>query len=570
MALQRYFHIFSSWRSSANPSRQQRVFSTTTNSERSDSVPTNNGSEPAPTKNGDGDEMLLTENGSEPSSTLKKTRMRPLTFMLVWLLTILFLGVIGINMGPHWDPKPINQRVISQTKNTKIGSCLGSGCTPTQTYETEREMREVRLRDGVTVPVEVTKPLSGEGKRPGMLFIHGTGTDKPSAFRREANLIASTGIITYVPQKRIDNYSTLHRDYLALARDVNDVFNQMIVASDIDADKSGIYSVSEGCFVSPIVAATNPAIKYVAFISAPVLPIRSQGSYAAQTYMQSIHAPERFSNNLKKILGQNFGAGNLEYFDFNPSPYQQEIHVPVMMLYGTGDKSMPVEQGPVAMREDLRKAGNENLTIRYYEGHDHGLQDKKKKISGQAMQDVSDWVNTLPESSHAEPRIAGDQPDQGFAVPPIVAESLMPIPYLLMLYATVPVLLVLALVMSIVACLRRKGRTVSDILRMLSPSMASGAVLLATLLAYVWYIKQVAYTALNYLQNDLIIRGGFIAVTLLACCAVGAGIRALWKSREMWADISLPVKMAMILNFAWQIGALAILTYLNVFPTLMR
>ena len=42
--------------------------------------------------------------------------------------------------------------------------------------------------------------------------------------------------------------------------------------------------------------------------------------------------------------------------------------VPVLMIYGTGDSSMPLVQGPARIRASLGAGGDDRLTVRYYRG----------------------------------------------------------------------------------------------------------------------------------------------------------------------------------------------------------
>lgn len=78
----------------------------------------------------------------------------------------------------------------------------------------------VALDGGKTVNAIVREPLDAPADRPACLFLHGSGTGKSSeAFGDVANAMASAGITTLVPDKRLDNYTMLHRDYVSSAHD---------------------------------------------------------------------------------------------------------------------------------------------------------------------------------------------------------------------------------------------------------------------------------------------------------------------------------------------------------------
>ena len=76
---------------------------------------------------------------------------------------------------------------------------------------------------------------------------------------------------------------------------------------------------------------------------------------AADTYLRNLGAPERFIGVIPRLVGQDFGADTFKYIDFDVSKYQRQMDMPVFMLYGTGDMSMPTIQGPQILRDDLAR-----------------------------------------------------------------------------------------------------------------------------------------------------------------------------------------------------------------------
>lgn len=133
----------------------------------------------------------------------------------------------------------------------------------------------------------------------------------------------------------------------------------------------------------------------------------------AVLYLRNLDAPQQILSAIPKLIGQDFGDDTFEYIDFDVSVYQKQMTMPVFMLYGTGDMSMPTVQGPLVTREDLDEAGNSDLTVRYYKDADHGLQVDKVLVM-QAMQDTADWVNGLPDTADALPHVARAQPEQDY------------------------------------------------------------------------------------------------------------------------------------------------------------
>ena len=146
------------------------------------------------------------------------------TTALALLLTMV-LCALGNAMAPKWQVEPFTDHITLTTTNTAIqavdpatGAVLK---TPQEgAYRTKETHITVALDGGKTVNAIVREPLDAPADRPACLFLHGSGTGKSSeAFGDVANAMASAGITTLVPDKRLDNYTMLHRDYVSSAHD---------------------------------------------------------------------------------------------------------------------------------------------------------------------------------------------------------------------------------------------------------------------------------------------------------------------------------------------------------------
>ncbi|MBR5950081.1 MAG: alpha/beta hydrolase, partial [Actinomycetaceae bacterium] len=271
--------------------------------------------------------------------------------LLLWSMLVIALGLWGTLAGPTWNPQPLSGALTPEMDDTSITTQTPSG--KIGQYGVEKTLAQITLSDTQTITATIRRPRGYVGSAPAMLFVHGTGTQSHTAFYREADAIASTGIVTIVPDKRISDYSVTHRDYIKLADDYSEVFNYLLTLDGIDPQRAGIYAVSEGCFIAPIVAVNNPAVSYVALISAPVLPIRQQGAWAADTYLRTLGVPEKVLTAIPRLIGQEFSEGTFDYIDFDVSVYQRQITQPVFLAYGTGDISMPIVQASLILSDDL-------------------------------------------------------------------------------------------------------------------------------------------------------------------------------------------------------------------------
>ena len=432
---------------------------------------------------------------------------------------VLLLGLIGSLAGPGWSPQPLEHTLVPETPDTEIGS--DARTPPVGTYEVTRQVVDVPLAPGVTVQATIAAPVGAPGTRPGMLFMHGAGTATHENFMEITTALAGAGIVTMVPDKRADTYTTRDRDYPGMAEDYLESFAVLRSWPGVDPGRAGIYGESERAMSAPIAAAGNDDVAFVILVSAPVLPIREQGALAADSYLREVGVPERLLRAIPRLVGRQFPGGGFAYFDFDVSPYQERLTQPVLMVYGAADYSMPTVQGPEVLIDDLSEAGNEQYTIRYYEGANHGI-----KVDGELApgftEDLARWTLGLPETAAAPPRVAGDQPVQTLRADPVdrprwyASGDMLVYTFLIGLG-----LLVLGAVLAAAGqaprLLRRPPSTLAPPLGRYAAALSVSTV--ATWVFFVAYLAAVADLALNYRTNNLLVQGGWIVLQIVGILA---------------------------------------------------
>lgn len=477
-----------------------------------------------------------------------------------WIFLVLFLGLWGHWAGPGWNPTRLGTVIIPETSDTAITT---NAPTPrVGRYVVTRSDVRIPLRDGTVIDAKLSMPQGVTGLVPAVVMIHGTGTASVSAFDRESADIASAGIATLTPEKRTADYTLTRRDYLALANDYEDALAFLLSVAGIDPHRSGIYAVSEGCFIAPIIASRNPQVAHVTFVSAPVLPIRSQGAIAADTYLRNLGAPRALINAISKLIGQQFGE-SFRYIDFDSSQYQRLMKMPVLMLYGTGDMSMPLVQGVDTMRKDLASVGNSQLTVRYYDGANHGL--KINDVLQRApMQDTADWINGLPSTAIALPHIAGAQPTQLYkgqriASAPKFASGM----HFVVAFGSGIAFLAVSLILTVINLLRRRHAKV------FRPLHRASMAVIAAWVVLLMYIVVVAYYATSYQRNDAVIQLGWLAVEAVALFAAWTMVSLCLCRRHTRDKTSGSARVAVVFGVVGQIVLLIMLAYWGTYPSLL-
>lgn len=483
------------------------------------------------------------------------------------MLAVLLFGFIGTVAGPGWNPHPLDEALVVQSPDVRIGGDVAT--TPVGTYETQTHTLTVEL-DGAEVRATIHEPVGAPEGRPGIVFMHGAGTATHDNFWEMTEALASAGMVSLVPDKRLDNYTVRYRDYPAMAQDYLHSWEVLTSWPGVDPGRVGVYGESEGAFIAPVAAAENPDVAFVVLVSAPVVPAREQFALATDTYLRNLGAPEQLLRAVPRLLGSEVPGGGFVYADFDVSPYQQRMHQPVLMVYGTEDASMPIVQGPATVIEDLAVAGNDAYTLRYFEGANHGIRIDGRLAPG-FPDAVARWVLGLPETAGAEPRIAGGQPEQRFRAEPLDSPRWYASGDMIVLTLVGGVvLLVLGPALWVISrVVRRPSERLPSPLARASAALAMSV--LAVWVLFVSYLLVVADLALNYEQSPLVVQGGWLGIQVVAVGATAVGV---WSASSWLRVRRAGVRtgtVGTITLVGVHLGALVLMLaagYWGIFPTL--
>lgn len=442
------------------------------------------------------------------------------------------LAVLGALMGPQWAPVPLTDPLTVQESATTI-----TGAPALGTYPVQSSVVTVAL-DGADVEARLLMPVGVEGDVPGVVFVHGAGTGRyEDAFVDQARSLAEAGVATLVPNKRLDTYTLRHRDYVAMADDYLHSFDLLRGLPGVDPARVGVYAESEGAWIAPVMAAEQPEIAFVVLASAPVVPPRQQAAFAVDSYLRNTGVPQQVFRAIPRAVGMSLPGGGLDYADFDVAPYQRRMTQPVLVVYGTADASMPVVQGAEQIIRDLAIAGNTDYTVRYYRGADHGIR-VDEVVAPAFLHDLAGWVQGLPETAAAPPRIAGQQPEQLYWAGPVPQPRWLGDGdvLLFLVVGAVGVLVLLPVGRLAVVGVRRvrgrepgpgRDRTLTRRLALLS------AASVATVVVLVWYLVAVARLAVGYERNGWVVQGGWLGVRLLGLVAVYAAAAVVVRLRRL-------------------------------------
>ncbi|KFJ02447.1 dipeptidylaminopeptidase/acylaminoacyl-peptidase [Bifidobacterium subtile] len=451
---------------------------------------------------------------------MKSAVKRIISIAAASIVLLVLCALLGDAMTPDWRVAPLtdaadsaktagqrgknssSDRVAVESPDTAI-AVRGLHTSQEGRYEVKETHLRIRLTASATVNALLREPVDAAGRRPACLFIHGAGTGKASEVYGDiASAMASAGIVTLVPDKRLDNYTTFQRDYIAMARDYVTSLAVLKGRGDVDSARVGLYAESEGTWIASAMTHDHPDLAFMILTSPPIVPGRRQMAMAASNYMTHIGAPKPMAQNVTKFIGMDFSMLGLRYADFPAERYLDALTMPLLVNYGTEDLSMPIEQGAATLREDAHRAGNDNVTVRYYPAN-HQMRVGARTsqpglpLDGHYTHDLENWLNAVTAGASANdwstPMIAGTQPHQRLAVPKATAPGLIrSLPMLLILLAMAPLCLLVgalgALVLGLTGRQRRKlgrcGSFGAGVTRLLVANAIAVVTSIAGLLAY--------------------------------------------------------------------------------------
>lgn len=429
----------------------------------------------------------------------------------------MLLAVVGALAGPSWDPVPVPEQLRVTVADTTIAGAEGT--TPVGTHEVVTEHIVLTI-GGDDVEATVRAPAGVTGT-PGVVFVHGAGTkESDKAFVGQTVALASAGVTTLVPAKRPEFSSLRHRDYEEMARDYAAAVAYLRTLPTVVPDRVGVYAESEGTWIAPIMARDDPTLAFVALVSAPVVPPRAQAAFAVDSYLRNTGVPESVFRAIPRAVGMELPGGGIDYADFDVDPFLPALQMPVLVVYGTDDSSMPVVQGTRDIITALTTAGNGDVLVRFYGGANHGIT-IDGRLAPAFAEDLTGWVLGLPATGSGTPRVAGAQPFQRYLALDV------PAPHWFGSGDTVLVIVLVGLGLLVVggtimasldARARRRRVPAADL--PVDPAVARQIGLLpvlslVTLAGLVAYLVAIARLAVDYERDAWVVWGGWFAVRLV-------------------------------------------------------
>lgn len=245
------------------------------------------------------------------------------------------------------------------------------------------DFHRIKARDGLDLPVWITRPRETHGPLPAVVLVHGGPWDRGRfwGWSAHAQFLATRGYVVIEPEMRgsvgygIAHYTAGFKQFgQAMQDDVADAL-RWAQAEGIANDKACIAGASYGGY-SALMGLINDPDLYrcgVAWLAPTDLDLYVKGSWRVADNISS--AGRRYS--LPELVGD--AVKDAEMIARN-SPVKQaaRIKAPLLLAYGEEDKRVPLEHGQ-RLRRAMHEAGNDPVWVTY-SGEAHGFVMVKHKV----------------------------------------------------------------------------------------------------------------------------------------------------------------------------------------------
>jgi pimeloyl-ACP methyl ester carboxylesterase len=287
------------------------------------------------------------------------------------------------------------------------------------------------------------------GPHPGVVFVHGSGPQtRDSYLRWFADRFARAGFVTLIYDKRGTGesggdrwpqtsgaFTNLADDALAGVRFLGD-------QPDVDANRIGIWGLSQGAWIGPLAAAQAPGlVRFLIMLSGGGVSPAEQELYDDDAKLRGLGFDEtsvasalaylRLADQYVRTGTDEDWRGfalardearskpwypHLDRFpqilpreapvwsglrtdlDYDPAPVLARARVPVLLILGEEDRSTPARETALRVQRALDRGGNPSVTVRLLPGADHALMVKPTpRAPWLTERPANNWVSGMIE-----------------------------------------------------------------------------------------------------------------------------------------------------------------------------
>ena len=228
---------------------------------------------------------------------------------------------------------------------------------------------EVRFHSGnVTLHGTVLIPeRSSPG--PAIVLVHGAGLGRRDENRAEAEAFVSEGFLVLIYDKRTEGYAADPvggRSYSLLADDAVAAVQMLQQRDDVDPTQVGLWGLSEGGWVVPLAATRSSDIAFAITVAGGGIGPAEQSAWATEGALRQRGVTSKGSlraladHTYRFLVSAEFFAEGM----YDPVPVLEQLQQPVLAIWGSLDRIMPVAASARAMQQALERGGNQHYVLR--------------------------------------------------------------------------------------------------------------------------------------------------------------------------------------------------------------
>ena len=297
-------------------------------------------------------------------------------------------------------------------------------------FATGYETRRLTFENGKVPQAGSLVLPPGEGPFPAVVILHGSAPATRALFWEtgDAQAFLQGGIAVFIYDKRGmgesggDWRSASLED---LARDAAAAVALVRKQPGIQADQVGLFGVSQGGWLEPLVAANNPQVSFVVDVTGAALPLANQEMWSASNELRRRGFSEPALDTNLKLMHLLFSArpvfnSGLVPQDFyvwfkaldpylDPASYWAEVKQPVFVAYGAEDPTVPTRASVAVLSELLAEGGHPASRVVVYPQAGHGVRLEDGSWAPGHINTMLAWVQAVTRGEQPAP--AAQPPD---------------------------------------------------------------------------------------------------------------------------------------------------------------
>ncbi|WP_182887933.1 alpha/beta hydrolase family protein [Microbispora sp. H10885] len=224
--------------------------------------------------------------------------------------------------------------------------------------------------DGTRLNGTVFAPPGTGHRRPGLVLVSVSGWLPREELHKMVAPFVEAGVVTFVYEKRTAGYSATQRSYSQLADDALAAVRLLRARPDVDPDRVGLWGISEGGWVAPLVAARSPEVGFVVLLAASGVQPARQTAWHLDNLLRHDGVSGPLALNGVRLAE---GLGQFPEAAFDPAPALTRVRQPVFAVWGADDHTVPPAESMAVVRNALEQGGNHDYTMRVVSSATHPL-----------------------------------------------------------------------------------------------------------------------------------------------------------------------------------------------------